>query len=210
MVWFPHDNHPDLLKELAWESGNPRWVLHGTPASGAGVMGLMEMGTSVVACCEDAHHENNFRIALKERAVEALLAGSQVFKDEDLQARAVGLCPSMGENKDKKAEKNEKRDEKVEKADEKVEKVEKADNKKDKKAEKNEKRDEKDSKIKGKKIKKHTKSKKGSKTPTSKKHKGKTCEKESKGIRTETSDADSLFGSGSIGSESEISDNSVS
>ena len=57
MVWFPHDNHPDLLKELAWESGNPRWVLHGTPASGAGVMGLMEMGASVVACCEDAHHE---------------------------------------------------------------------------------------------------------------------------------------------------------
>ena len=59
MVWFPHDNHPDLLKELAWESGNPRWVLHGTPASGAGVMGLMEMGTSVVACCEDPHHEKN-------------------------------------------------------------------------------------------------------------------------------------------------------
>ena len=97
--------------------------------------------------------------------MEALLAGSHVFKDDDLQARAVGLCPSMGENKDKKAEKNEKRDEKVEKADEKVEKVEKADNKKDKTAEKNEQRDEKDWKIKGKKIKKRTKSKKGSKTP---------------------------------------------
>ena len=38
--WFPHDNHPDLLKELVWESGNPRWILHGTPASGAGVVGI--------------------------------------------------------------------------------------------------------------------------------------------------------------------------
>ena len=32
-------NHPDLLKELIWESGNPRWVLYGTHASGAGVVG---------------------------------------------------------------------------------------------------------------------------------------------------------------------------
>ena len=39
VVWFPHDNHPDLLKEFVWESGSPRWVLHGTPASGAGVLG---------------------------------------------------------------------------------------------------------------------------------------------------------------------------
>ena len=23
VVWFPHDNHPDLLKELIWESGSP-------------------------------------------------------------------------------------------------------------------------------------------------------------------------------------------
>ena len=49
VVWFPHDNHPDLLKELIWESGNPRWILHGTPASGAGVMGCLEMGVSVIA-----------------------------------------------------------------------------------------------------------------------------------------------------------------
>ena len=42
VVWFPHDNHPDLLKELVWESGSPRWVLHGTPASGAGIIGCLE------------------------------------------------------------------------------------------------------------------------------------------------------------------------
>ena len=95
VVWFPHDNHPDLLKEVVWESGNPRWVLHGTPASGAGVLGCMETGVSVIALCEDAHHEKHLSIAVKERAVEAMLAGSRVFKDDDLQARAIDLCPVM-------------------------------------------------------------------------------------------------------------------
>ena len=46
VVWFPHDNHPDLLKELVWESGNPRWVLHGTPASGASILGCLPQDTS--------------------------------------------------------------------------------------------------------------------------------------------------------------------
>ena len=26
------DNDPDVLKECCWEAGNPRWVIHGTPA----------------------------------------------------------------------------------------------------------------------------------------------------------------------------------
>ena len=59
VVWFPHDNHPGLRKALVWESGNPRWVLHGTPASGAGVMGCLETGVSVIARCEDTRHETN-------------------------------------------------------------------------------------------------------------------------------------------------------
>ena len=103
VMWFPHDNHPDLLRELIWESGNPRWVLHGTPASGAGILGCMEAGVSVIALCEDAHHETNLGVAMKERTVEAMLAGSRVFKDDDLQARALDLCPAMGkrEKKDK-------------------------------------------------------------------------------------------------------------
>ena len=32
VVWFPHDNHPDLLKELVWESGSPRWVFAWHPS----------------------------------------------------------------------------------------------------------------------------------------------------------------------------------
>ena len=94
VVWFPHDNHPDLLKEFVWESGSPRWVLHGTPASGAGLIGCLETGVSVIALCENAHHQRHLDIALRERAVEAMLAGSRVFKDEALQARALEFCPT--------------------------------------------------------------------------------------------------------------------
>ena len=50
---------------------------------------------SVIALCEDTHHETNLTVAVKERAVEAMLAGSRVFKDDDLQARAPYLCLAM-------------------------------------------------------------------------------------------------------------------
>ncbi|MDA8584364.1 hypothetical protein N9L68_09005 [bacterium] len=59
VVWLPHDNHPDLLNELVWGSSSPRWILHGTPASGAGIMGCLEAGVSVIALCEDSHHETS-------------------------------------------------------------------------------------------------------------------------------------------------------
>ena len=95
VAWFPHDNAADLLKELVWECGGEkvRWVLHGTPASGAGVVGALEMGASVVCLCEDTHHKTGFEQALQQRCVEVMLAGSRVFKDLDLQARAAKLCP---------------------------------------------------------------------------------------------------------------------
>ena len=98
-AWFPHDNHPDVLKELVWESGTPRWVLYGTPASGAGVLGCLEMGVSVITLCEDAHHLENFMKALKQRAVEAMLAGSRIFKDDVLKARALEFCSVKKEPK---------------------------------------------------------------------------------------------------------------
>ena len=101
VVWFPHDNHPDLLKELVWESGGPRWVLHGTPASGAGVIGCLETGVSVISLCENAHHQKHLDIALRERAVEAMLSGSRIFKDEALQARALEFCPTPTNKKGK-------------------------------------------------------------------------------------------------------------
>ena len=90
--WFPHDNAPDLLKELCHEAGRPRWVFFGTPAGGAGMHGVLEMGCSVVALCYDEHHRTHLQRFLVERSGEAMVQGTTlVFKDESLQARALDL-----------------------------------------------------------------------------------------------------------------------
>ena len=90
--WLPHDNAIELLKELCWEAGRPRWIFHGTPAGGAGVHGCLEAGCSVVALCFDEHHRFHLQQFLSERAVEAMVSGTtQVFKDETLQARSIEL-----------------------------------------------------------------------------------------------------------------------
>ena len=68
------------------------------------------MGASVVALCEDDNHVQHLNIALKQRAVEAMLMGSRVFKGTDLQARAIDLVPMMG--KTNKAQNKESRNEK--------------------------------------------------------------------------------------------------
>jgi hypothetical protein len=90
--WFPHDNDMELMKELCWEAGRPRWVIHGTPAGGAGVHGCLEAGCSVVALCYNDHHRTHLNKFFLERAVEAMVTGTTlVFKDETLQARSVEL-----------------------------------------------------------------------------------------------------------------------
>ena len=101
--WFPHDNDPDLLKELCWEAGNPRWVIHGTPAGGAGVHGCLEAGASVVALCYDPHHKEHLQKFVLERSVEALVSGgTMVFKNEDLAARSIELNLATKPKKKKK------------------------------------------------------------------------------------------------------------
>ena len=111
--WFPHDNAPELLKELCWEAGKPRWVLHGTPAAGAGLLGCLELGCSVVGLCWDEHHREHMSRNLLERAVESMVAGTtNVFKDEALQARSLELKlappPSKKDKKVKKSKKDKK------------------------------------------------------------------------------------------------------
>jgi hypothetical protein len=101
--WFPHDNNSEVLKELVWEAGLPRWVLFGTPAGGAGIHGCLEMGCSVVSLCYDEHHRLHLNREQLHRAVEAIFSGStNVFKDELLQARSIILklaeAPSAGKS----------------------------------------------------------------------------------------------------------------
>ena len=92
LPWFPHDNASELLQELCWEAGSPRWVFHGTPAGGAGINGCLEAGCSVVALCFDEHHRTLMKQFVLERAVEATARGTTVvFKDTTLQTRASSL-----------------------------------------------------------------------------------------------------------------------
>ena len=89
---FPHDNDMELLKELVWEAGQPRWVFHGTPGGGAGLQCCLEMGCSVVALGREVVHEEQLQKFMLERAVESMVGGhSKVFKDESLMARSAEL-----------------------------------------------------------------------------------------------------------------------
>ena len=112
VVWFPHDNSPLVLKELLHESGTgeqqPRWVLHGTPASSSGVLGLLEMGASVVGLCEDTHHLKNFMLHLREKCVESLLGGSAVFNDAALTERSNEIFRKSKDNHKEKEKEKEK------------------------------------------------------------------------------------------------------
>ena len=92
LPWFPHDNDMELLKELAHESGRPRWVIFGTPAGGAGIHGCLEMGLSVVALCSDDHHRDVLNRCMLERAVEAMVSQTTVvFRDDSLRTWSIQL-----------------------------------------------------------------------------------------------------------------------
>ena len=164
--WFPHDNAMELLREFCWEAGSPRWVIHGTPAGGAGVHGCLEAGCSVVALCYDEHHRTELNKFFLERAVEAMVSGQTlVFKDDALQARSVELNLTTKAKPEKPPEKDEKT-EKDSTVSPKKKQGEKA--KKKKKEEKAKKKEEK-----------------------AKKKKAKVTETEGKAKVTENSDADS-------------------
>ena len=109
--WFPHDNDPELLKELCFEANRPRWVLYGTPAGGAGIHGCFEIGCSVVALCYDDHHRELLETFMLQRAVEGMASGmSMVFKDAVLQARSAELHLAQSQEKAKNEKDRSKKD----------------------------------------------------------------------------------------------------
>ena len=75
--WFPHGNSPCLVRECVWESGQNlvRWVFHGSPAGGAGLQLLWTTHVGVVCHLEDEFHEEHFRAAVIQTAVEDLMSG---------------------------------------------------------------------------------------------------------------------------------------
>ena len=109
LMWFPHDNSPEFLKELCHEAKRPRWVFFGTPAGGAGILGCLEMGCSVVALAYDEHHRMHLHQALLMRAVESMATGeSSVFKEYSLQERCERLKLTATSPPDSKSKAEEK------------------------------------------------------------------------------------------------------
>ncbi|CAK0858880.1 unnamed protein product, partial [Prorocentrum cordatum] len=94
-VWFPFDFHGAVIKELIWEAGGSdavKWVLFGTPASGNGVLGALEMGCSVIALTADEHHKTHFLKTTREKAVESALTGqASAFCNRALYLQAQAL-----------------------------------------------------------------------------------------------------------------------
>ena len=70
-VWFPLDNAPSLIQEIVHET-QAQWVIHGTPASGVGITGLVHLNVPVVAMVNSASHAEWLRKCLLQRAIEDL------------------------------------------------------------------------------------------------------------------------------------------
>jgi len=60
---------PPSAQELAHES-KPRWIIHGTPASGAGIMGLLHEHCTVVAHCKNEAHAKELKQQIIYRVAE--------------------------------------------------------------------------------------------------------------------------------------------
>ena len=111
IVWFPWDNSPELLKEFVWEAGGPervKWILHGTPAGGTGLIGPIVLGCNVIALCHDAHHKQHLRTALVQKVVETTLDGkTTIFGNAGMLERARKL--HLLKNEDDKEKKDKKK-----------------------------------------------------------------------------------------------------
>ena len=143
--WFPHDNHPAILREMCYELHRPRWVLHGTPAGGAGLNGCFEMGASVVALCCDEHHREHVRKHTLQRTVESMVNGnSVVFKDPELLALSAQLQLAQDNKKRKRDDEDPEKETKKEKKTKKKDKEDKKE-KKEKKGKKEDKKEKKSS-----------------------------------------------------------------
>ena len=80
--------------------GSPRWVLYGTPTSGACVIGCSETGVSVVALCEDVHYQKHLDIVLHESievAASAAQGSSRMRRWKREHSRPfISLCTQLG------------------------------------------------------------------------------------------------------------------
>ena len=102
--WFPLDNSPKLMQELAHESGSGlKWVFHGSPAGGCGLFGLLKEGLVVVALAATEDHGQELRKAVVNRIRQAMCTEGGTFSNPDFVKRAqeLGLRSAAAKPKEK-------------------------------------------------------------------------------------------------------------
>ena len=113
-IWFPHDQPRALMREIIHECGGDRvkWVFHGTPAAGNGVLGCVESNCCVIAACEDELHAEHFKRAILQKGVEAFLSGgAPIFGSPFLAAKAQSLVAGCKDLTPKEKKEDESQDE---------------------------------------------------------------------------------------------------
>ena len=90
---FPLDNSPRLTKEIVHESGVVQRVfLHGSPAGGAGVYGLLSQRAFVVALVQDDAHGTQMRASLLDRIADSALTPGGSFSTGELKRQVEELA----------------------------------------------------------------------------------------------------------------------
>lgn len=108
-VWFPFEMAVPMAQEVVWESGGDevKWVLHGTPAAGNGVLGSLEMNCSTIVFCQNSHYKQHFRKALIEKIAERLASGqARVFGNPFLRAKLNAAVGQDGSSQTKRSHVN--------------------------------------------------------------------------------------------------------
>ena len=96
-MWWPLDNSPKLLKEVAHES-QATFGVHGTPAGGAGVPGWLSIGMQqVLLLCKDQQHADQLKSCIKQRLAEDYVTKGSFFCNELANIRASRFF-SVGKN----------------------------------------------------------------------------------------------------------------
>ena len=86
-----------------------KWVLHGTPAAGNGVLGALELGCNVIALCADEHHKEHFKKACVEKAAEIALSGKNCPFGSSallLKAKQLKVIKEVDDDKNKEEKKD--------------------------------------------------------------------------------------------------------
>lgn len=86
------------------------WVLHATPSGGNGILGLLQLGHTVICLAKSESHATWLRATLKDKIMEEFCTKGAPVEDLELIARASALSETSGKGTDEKTPKKNKED----------------------------------------------------------------------------------------------------